>query len=146
MNAAPIIELPLSSWGRMDFSFVYAYRVPDAGVVKIGHTRNPITRTAGLRGQCPLPVEWARVLWVGDDKTMKATERGLHKDLSAYRTHGEWFTDGPHIYDALDGVCPAVDVTSSFNASNDNPAYFKTMGAAQDISNRIYNASAEQSQ
>ena len=110
---------PCASWGGSPLAFVYAFRVPAAGVCKIGQTQDPTLRASQLRSMSPLPVEWVRVLWVGGRAEAKDAEAAILHELAPHRSHGEWVKDGPHVIAAFDLIADAVDVTDAFDARTD---------------------------
>lgn len=65
---------------------IYFMHAPGAGLVKIGATSNLNSRLMALQNGSPLPL-----VLLGCMDGDKAVERGLHKQWSALRAHGEWF-------------------------------------------------------
>lgn len=79
---------------------VYVIEAKDAGQVKIGCTRHdPVVRMAAIQRGVQERLS-LRCVIDGD----YATEKMLHNILADKRVSGEWFTDGPHIADALNMV------------------------------------------
>lgn len=117
--SAPWFGLDGSGSYSSPLAFVYAFRVPAAGVCKIGQTQDPTLRAAQLRGASPLPVEWVRVLWVADRRAAIAAETEVLDLLIPHFSHGEWVKDGPHVAEMFDQIADAVDVTDAFNATTD---------------------------
>lgn len=66
---------------------VYMIRAGESGPVKIGVTKNALSRLKMLQTGCPLKLSFIRLL-DGDE----AEERSLHRRFATQRTSGEWFT------------------------------------------------------
>lgn len=68
--------------------FIYWVRAPNPGHIKIGFSTNPTKRLEQLRIGSPVPLEL-----VGLKVGCIEDEQALHKQLQAYRLHGEWFSE-----------------------------------------------------
>lgn len=68
---------------------VYVIGAPGSKTVKIGRTTNPSKRQADIQRMSPVPL---KVLWTHPGGC--ELETNLHRQFSALRTHGEWFTFG----------------------------------------------------
>lgn len=68
--------------------YVYCIRDDEADAVKIGFSKNPISR---LRQLQTANSRRLRLLCVFD--TTQAFERSLHRSFAGRRLHGEWFRD-----------------------------------------------------
>jgi hypothetical protein len=64
----------------------HVYFIEGAGLVKIGHTTDPIYRMRTIAAISPVPV---RLL--GSFPGKRAAEKALHEQFAPLRTHGEWF-------------------------------------------------------
>lgn len=85
------IELSLEDKKRLyvathALSTVYFIAAPDAGMIKIGKTTNLEKRLATLRTMSPVTLE--PICTIDYDDNMEAR---IHRHLSEYRSHGEWF-------------------------------------------------------
>lgn len=68
---------------------VYVIGSSGSDTVKIGRTTNPRKRLADIQRMSPLRLE---ILWAHPGG--HELETNLHRQFSALRTHGEWFTFG----------------------------------------------------
>lgn len=66
---------------------VYVLGTPGSGVVKIGRTINLAKRFAEIQRMSPVPLT---ILWSHPGGAELETQ--LHRQFSALRTHGEWFS------------------------------------------------------
>jgi len=79
---------------------IYIIDAPEVDRVKIGYTGGAIrTRLSSLQSQSPVILTMRYTL-----PGSRAREKYMHRLLAPHRLHGEWFTNGPHVADAIDHV------------------------------------------
>jgi len=76
----------------------YFIKAPICKRVKIGRSMNVKRRLAALNQQCPEMLHILATIQYDYD-----LEQRVHKYMAAHREHGEWFKDGAHINDFIDG-------------------------------------------
>jgi hypothetical protein len=76
--------------------FVYAVRAVTVGRIKIGYSIDPESRLGNLQIGSPDILEIIAT-WPGTEDG----ERSLHKHLSQWRTHGEWFESSEVVWDTI---------------------------------------------
>ena len=79
-------------------SHLYVIQAVNGGPVKIGMSRNPDNRVEELQPGSPFPLQVIRVY-----PHQGRYERSVHKALSQWRLHGEWFEEDvvEHIEDIM---------------------------------------------
>lgn len=96
----------------------YVYFVLAVGLerVKIGKTQRPEKRISGMMTDCPVQVVTLALMACTN---MDEMERALHKQFSADRLHGEWFTLSDRIVEAIEiaGKLGEVGIVNSFGLS-----------------------------
>jgi hypothetical protein len=70
----------------------YAYFVGFNQYVKIGFTKDIISRIKGIQTSCP-----EKLIYYGSFVADSTTERNYHKKFDRYRLNGEWFHFGKEI-------------------------------------------------
>ena len=95
----------ISRYDREEFinetspGFVYFVLAVGLELVKVGKTRHPNKRLAGMLTDCPVEIiPLAIVAVVNPDKM----EEALHARLDQDRVRGEWFTLSDHIVTAVE--------------------------------------------
>lgn len=86
-----------NSDGRLVGSFVYMLLCQQGGPihVKIGLSDDPFKRLSALRNTCAVTPRRFAVTSVPSRLMAKRLEAALHKELSPWRKHGEWFEFTP---------------------------------------------------
>jgi len=80
------------TWDEVNFYFpgpingTYVYFISGAGLIKIGHSENPVKRLAEIQRYSPVALCLVAVIEGG-----QSLEKELHKDFADGRSHGEWF-------------------------------------------------------
>lgn len=90
----PVAESPTARRGGPLPMRTYVIQRGDVGPVKIGRSRDVLSRVAALQTAC---AERLRVLHVIDDDH----EDELHVACAAHRTSGEWFDGSPEFFAVL---------------------------------------------
>lgn len=88
----------------MHDGMIYFIEQPDCGAVKIGYTRDMMTRVRNIATFCPL-----RLQLIGLIAGTTADEEALHRRFAEHRNHGEWFRRCPEIDAAM--LAPVTDHT-----------------------------------
>jgi hypothetical protein len=78
--------------------WVYFFRCGED--VKIGWSTNVEERQRAIQTTAPGPLEL-----LGQFRGTRADERALHRRFERYRKHGEWFSGGANLEDAIGFLC-----------------------------------------
>lgn len=84
-------------------NYVYVIQLEDQDLFKVGFSNSPATRLAGLQSSTPYQLRLVRT--IGHPRA-EDLERAAHKELSEFRTRGEWF------------VCPLSTVLDALFAAS----------------------------
>jgi hypothetical protein len=72
--------------GDLPFKTGVVYFIEGAGLLKIGHTTDPIYRLRALQASSPVSIRL-----IGSIPGTTDDERSLHARFRPFRDHGEWF-------------------------------------------------------
>jgi len=74
--------------------YLYVIENADQNCVKLGYSRDPYRRCAGLQTGSSDDLRVAYSVPVPEDR-VRLLERRLHRELNHYRKKGEWFSISP---------------------------------------------------
>jgi hypothetical protein len=90
-------RLDTSSWITIDYrpgspGFLYVIRDEGGKLYKVGISKDPFGRAAGLATGGARRLEVVAVVKAANERAARAAERVVHKELASSRVTGEWFS------------------------------------------------------
>lgn len=82
--------------GMVATEWIYFVACVDAGLIKIGRTKNIKQRINSIRRSSPVPVEFICAV-----RFVRECEEWIHNIFSDLRSHGEWFNAAPRLLSAI---------------------------------------------